>query len=561
MFISVSMGRGMCGGVVVGLLLLLSIGRGSGNSEGDALYALRRSLLDPDMVLQSWDPNLVNPCTWFHITCNQHNHVTRLDLGNSNLSGHLVPELGKLEHLQYLELYKNNIQGTIPVELGNLKSLISLDLYNNNISGIIPPSLGEVEITSFLVRRLVVAGFRRVGAGVAGEEWKWWGGIGNSWQDFENNPQLEGPELQGLATSSCPWSVAATTMEAKGAINAFLPFPTRCPASSISHLIWDTMGICVPWFSSVWGPPQMKSIRIQHFAFSLLVKATSQKCPYYGLFVVGAQNLHCLFLETQYRGQPGPNNNIINNDNARRILNSVTLLLKNSHGLPFMLSVLVLLTWVSLRLQHSSSAQFSSPPHLNPDNKWTINTPTHPNHDDDKINLLRFYSSYPSPITKDKRGWLLNPFSLPLHAPISGGAVNCSSLHLGEIQPGGVRGNHRHYTCNETFLIWGAKTIFRVCGFTSLNDEMLHFHLQLENNGVDRGHAVVTIGADEVAVAASPRGTAHALVNVDSVRSTFFMGCQDSIIDYSNSTSDFNVWKDLELLSPMPLCMLSSITE
>ncbi|KAK4758185.1 hypothetical protein SAY87_019486 [Trapa incisa] len=26
-----------------------------------------------------------------------------VDLGNSNLSGHLVPELGKLEHLQYLK--------------------------------------------------------------------------------------------------------------------------------------------------------------------------------------------------------------------------------------------------------------------------------------------------------------------------------------------------------------------------------------------------------------------------------------------------------------------------
>ncbi|KAH9741902.1 Leucine-rich repeat protein 1 [Citrus sinensis] len=121
----------------------------SGNSEGDALYALRRSLSDPDNVLQSWDPTLVNPCTWFHITCNQDNRVTRLDLGNSNLSGRLVPELGKLEHLQYLELYKNNIQGTIPVELGNLKSLISLDLYNNNISGKIPPSLAKLKSLVF----------------------------------------------------------------------------------------------------------------------------------------------------------------------------------------------------------------------------------------------------------------------------------------------------------------------------------------------------------------------------------------------------------------------------
>lgn len=48
------------------------------NSEGDALYTLRRSLSDPDNVLQSWDPTLVNPCTWFHITCNQDNRVTRV---------------------------------------------------------------------------------------------------------------------------------------------------------------------------------------------------------------------------------------------------------------------------------------------------------------------------------------------------------------------------------------------------------------------------------------------------------------------------------------------------
>ena len=49
-----------------------------GNSESDALYTLRKSLSDPDNVLQSWDPTLVNPCTWFHITCNQDNRVTRL---------------------------------------------------------------------------------------------------------------------------------------------------------------------------------------------------------------------------------------------------------------------------------------------------------------------------------------------------------------------------------------------------------------------------------------------------------------------------------------------------
>ncbi|KAL8133569.1 hypothetical protein AgCh_008870 [Apium graveolens] len=140
--------------MVVGKLILLAltvfVTVVNGNSEGDALYALRRSVKDPDNVLQSWDPNLVSPCTWFHVTCNQDNQVTRLDLGNSNLSGHLVPDLGKLEHLQYLELYKNNIGGTIPAELGNLKNLISLDLYNNNITGKIPATLGKLKSLVFM---------------------------------------------------------------------------------------------------------------------------------------------------------------------------------------------------------------------------------------------------------------------------------------------------------------------------------------------------------------------------------------------------------------------------
>lgn len=106
--------------------------------------------------------------------------------------------------------------------------------------------------------------------------------------------------------------------------------------------------------------------------------------------------------------------------------------------------------------------------------------------------------------------------------------MNCASIHIGEIRAGGKRGNHRHHSCNETFVIWGASTLFRV-----------------ENNLVDKGYAEVIIGADEVAVAVSPSGTAHALVNLDSLKSTFFMGCQDCIINYNYSTSDFNVWKDV----------------
>lgn len=47
-------------------------------STGDALYSLRQSLKDANNVLQSWDPTLVNPCTWFHVTCNNDNSVIRV---------------------------------------------------------------------------------------------------------------------------------------------------------------------------------------------------------------------------------------------------------------------------------------------------------------------------------------------------------------------------------------------------------------------------------------------------------------------------------------------------
>ncbi|KAK8561392.1 hypothetical protein V6N12_048464 [Hibiscus sabdariffa] len=124
--------------------------RVSANAEGDALNALKNQLVDPNNVLQSWDATLVNPCTWFHVTCNNDNSVTRVDLGNANLTGQLVPQLGQLPNLQYLELYSNNISGIIPEDLGNLTNLVSLDLYLNSLSGHIPSTLGKLQRLRFL---------------------------------------------------------------------------------------------------------------------------------------------------------------------------------------------------------------------------------------------------------------------------------------------------------------------------------------------------------------------------------------------------------------------------
>ncbi|KAG2703787.1 hypothetical protein I3760_06G153200 [Carya illinoinensis] len=132
------------------ILVIGFVSEVSANAEGDALNALKTSLADPIGVLQSWDATLVNPCSWFHVTCDNNTSVTRVDLGNANLSGQLVPQLGSLQNLQYLELFSNVISGTIPDELGNLTNLVSLDLYLNNLSGPIPTKLGDLSQLRFL---------------------------------------------------------------------------------------------------------------------------------------------------------------------------------------------------------------------------------------------------------------------------------------------------------------------------------------------------------------------------------------------------------------------------
>ncbi|KAL3621440.1 hypothetical protein CASFOL_036352 [Castilleja foliolosa] len=116
--------------------------------QGDALSALKQALDDPNGVLSSWDNTLIDPSTWFYITWNHTTKgVERIDLGNTNLSGPLVQELGKLDKLMYLELYGNNINGSIPKELGNLANLVNLDLYNNNLTGPIPGELGKLNLS------------------------------------------------------------------------------------------------------------------------------------------------------------------------------------------------------------------------------------------------------------------------------------------------------------------------------------------------------------------------------------------------------------------------------
>ncbi|XP_077233769.1 leucine-rich repeat protein 2-like [Tasmannia lanceolata] len=185
----------------------------STNYEGNALHALRTRLSDPTNVLQSWDPTLVNPCTWFHVSCDSQNHVIRLDLGNSNVTGQLGPEIGELQHLQYLELYRNNFEGKIPEELGNLKNLVSMDLYDNSFEGGIPKSFAKLKslrflrlnnnkLTGSIPRELASLSSLKV-FDVSNNDICGTIPIDGPFssfplQSFDNNSRLNGPELQGL---------------------------------------------------------------------------------------------------------------------------------------------------------------------------------------------------------------------------------------------------------------------------------------------------------------------------------------------------------------------------
>ncbi|XP_021838952.1 BRASSINOSTEROID INSENSITIVE 1-associated receptor kinase 1 [Spinacia oleracea] len=125
------------------ILIFNSFHCASANVEVDSLSAFKSNLVDPDGMLNNWDTTLVTPCTWHYVRCSGES-VTELDLGSFNLTGQLVPQLGRLSNLRQLALYNNNISGTIPRELGNLANLQRLDLSLNSLTGPIPDTLGNL---------------------------------------------------------------------------------------------------------------------------------------------------------------------------------------------------------------------------------------------------------------------------------------------------------------------------------------------------------------------------------------------------------------------------------
>ncbi|TXG56256.1 hypothetical protein EZV62_017569 [Acer yangbiense] len=141
----------------VGFLVLVLIGISSAtlsptgiNYEVVALMAIKIALHDPYNVLENWDMNSVDPCSWRMITCTSDGYVSALGLPSQSLSGSLSPWIGNLTNLQSVLLQNNAISGPIPATLGKLEKLQTLDLSNNLFSGEIPDSLGALRNLNYL---------------------------------------------------------------------------------------------------------------------------------------------------------------------------------------------------------------------------------------------------------------------------------------------------------------------------------------------------------------------------------------------------------------------------
>ncbi|XP_057949335.1 protein NSP-INTERACTING KINASE 3 [Malania oleifera] len=142
---------------ILGLLILILMESSSAtlspsgiNYEVVALMAIKNDLDDPYNVLENWDSNSVDPCSWRMVTCTVDGYVSALGLPSQSLSGTLSPKIGDLSHLQSVLLQNNAISGPIPAETGKLEKLQTLDLSNNKFNGGIPSSLGDLKNLNYL---------------------------------------------------------------------------------------------------------------------------------------------------------------------------------------------------------------------------------------------------------------------------------------------------------------------------------------------------------------------------------------------------------------------------
>ncbi|XP_061342710.1 probable LRR receptor-like serine/threonine-protein kinase At5g45780 [Gastrolobium bilobum] len=120
------------------------------NYEVAALISMKSKMNDDLHVMDGWDINSVDPCTWNMVGCSAEGNVISLEMASSGLSGTISSGIGNLSHLQTLLLQNNQLSGPIPAEIGKLLELQTLDLSGNQLIGEIPSSLGFLTQLSYL---------------------------------------------------------------------------------------------------------------------------------------------------------------------------------------------------------------------------------------------------------------------------------------------------------------------------------------------------------------------------------------------------------------------------
>ncbi|XLR46139.1 hypothetical protein S83_030799 [Arachis hypogaea] len=119
------------------------------NCEVAALMSMKNKMNDDLHVLNGWDINSVDPCTWNMVGCSAEGYVISLEMASAGLSGTLSSGIGNLSHLRTLLLQNNQLSGPIPAEIGKLSELQTLDLSGNQFVGEIPSSLGLLSQLSY----------------------------------------------------------------------------------------------------------------------------------------------------------------------------------------------------------------------------------------------------------------------------------------------------------------------------------------------------------------------------------------------------------------------------
>lgn len=133
-------------GRLLWLWLIAIPGTLSDPSDEACLLQVRKSLQDPNKVLENWrEENLAKPCNdstsnLQGAICNN-GRIYKLSLNNLSLGGTISPFLSNCTNLQTLDLSSNFLTGPIPPDLQSLVNLAVLNLSSNRLQGEIPPQL------------------------------------------------------------------------------------------------------------------------------------------------------------------------------------------------------------------------------------------------------------------------------------------------------------------------------------------------------------------------------------------------------------------------------------